>query len=496
MRTACSNNINNNLIIPKSFGLISGYIPITDKDNLFYLLVRSKNTKAPLVVFLNGGPGASSMTGAFVANGPYLLSKPFSHDTKFQLRQNSWSWNKLANVVYLDQPRYVGYSYGNGNYLTSLDEAGHDFIKWLQLFYQRYPQFKQRALYLTGESFAGAYIAEYSHQILEHNKIHPQDCIKLSGIFIQSGVIENNSEYSDTSPLYQLHFLCAQQMLPTSACDSTLQNSLKNTLDLCLADIAKSKHVSLDEVKIIDLYTLGNKNKKCTEYIHEITTQPKTQQYKIPNILTIPRSVRGQIVEEPVDKMEFARDSQIQHYLGYSPCLANVKLECQPSGGFPPCGFDNYKITKFFNTPEIKLWLGNKLIPPTVRWEFAKYLIPLTLIGSKRPIWPIESYYAEALQNNVRIIFAFGKDDWISNYSSAQEITNRITFKAYGKLIFSQLPAPIPSMHKFIMNNNQAVGEYKSLNNITFVQIDDAGHMIGINQPEAVYKLLFLLITK
>jgi carboxypeptidase C (cathepsin A) len=377
--------------------LVSGYIPITKRDNLFYLLAQSSKKNAPLVIFLNGGPGASSMAGAFVANGPYLLQNPFSHGSTYQLIKNPWSWNKIANVVYLDQPRYVGYSYGEGNYRTSLNSVGHDFLTWLRLFYQRYPELKNRPLYLTGESFAGAYIGEFTHQILLHNKNNSHDKIKLMGLFVQAGTIGDDQRYGlDSSPQYQLIFLCTQHMLPPSACHANQKNNLQDILNMCISSVAASKHIFPAKVKITDIHEHAEKIKNCSQYLQEIASQPKTQAYTVPSILSIPEAIRGQTIQEPIDSIEFYETSEIRRYLKYSPGPYNMQLACKPSGGFPPWCYDNNKIVNFFNDPDVKSWIGNKLIPHEIQWEFAKFLIPITLIGSKPPIWPIESYYAEA----------------------------------------------------------------------------------------------------
>lgn len=482
--------------LPEASGFISGYIPITKEDNLFYLLIKSEKNNAPLVIFLNGGPGASSMTGAFVANGPYLLKNPFSHESNYELTKNSWSWNKVANVVYLDQPRYVGYSHGNGKYLTSLNEAGRDFLTWLKLFYQRYPEFKNRPLYLTGESFAGTYIAEFTHKILQYNKKNSNK-IKLKGLFVQVGTIGDDQRYGlNSSPKYQLLFLCKQNILPASACDPTLKNNLQDILKICISHVAEDRHIPSSTVKITDIHKYAKQNKECGKYLSEITHQPKYLPYTVPNIPSLPEYIRGQTVQEPIDSLEFYETSQIRQHLKYSPGPYNMRLACKPSGGFPPWCYDNYKIIKFFNDPDIKSWIGKQLIPHDVDWEFAKFLIPISLIGPKLPIWPTESYYAEALKNNIKIVFAFGKDDWVINYISAQEIANKIAEKAFGKWIFDQLPAPLSSMHEIIIGDHQRAGEYLSFQNMTFAQINDAGHIIGMDQPEVVYKLLSSLIQK
>jgi hypothetical protein len=73
-----------------------------DKHNhrLFYWLFEkpANPNDAPLVIWLNGGPGCSSLEGLFAENGPFKVQKDLS------LELNPFSWHQVANVLYLDQP--------------------------------------------------------------------------------------------------------------------------------------------------------------------------------------------------------------------------------------------------------------------------------------------------------------------------------------------------------------------------------------------------------
>src|SRR5947208_2930200 len=93
----------------------------------------------------------------------------------------------VANVLFLESPAGVGFSYSNttSDYDKSGDQRTADdsytfLVNWLD----RFPQYKNRALFITGESYAGHYIPELAYAILERNKIATQTVINLQGIAV------------------------------------------------------------------------------------------------------------------------------------------------------------------------------------------------------------------------------------------------------------------------------------------------------------------------
>src|SRR5690242_11683696 len=73
---------------------------------LFYWLVPAEQnpSSAPVVLWLNGGPGSSSLLGMWFENGPYFLNRDMT------TYANPYSWNGNANIIYIDQPAGTGFS--------------------------------------------------------------------------------------------------------------------------------------------------------------------------------------------------------------------------------------------------------------------------------------------------------------------------------------------------------------------------------------------------
>ena len=90
-----------------AFQYYSGYLNITSNKSFHYLFFES-NTKTnltdPLVLWLNGGPGCSSLLGAFQENGPFLFN---INVTGLNRTLNQYSWNNFANVLYIESPAGV-----------------------------------------------------------------------------------------------------------------------------------------------------------------------------------------------------------------------------------------------------------------------------------------------------------------------------------------------------------------------------------------------------
>ena len=144
--------------MPLDFSMESDYINVTANDYLFYWFVSATDSAppdAPLLVWSNGGPGCSAMEGATTEGGPlWLWDAKQSGKTGFSghLTRNPFAWNSQAHLIFVDQPRYVGYSTGTGKKITSSVEAGIDLVAFLRGWYVTFPEHAHRKLILASES--------------------------------------------------------------------------------------------------------------------------------------------------------------------------------------------------------------------------------------------------------------------------------------------------------------------------------------------------------
>jgi carboxypeptidase C (cathepsin A) len=147
----------------------AGYIKLPNKqdDEYFYWFFESRKSPAtdPLVLWLTGGPGCSSIMALLVENGPCKVKEDLTTVL------NPYSWNTEANVIWLDQPSDVGFSYGAAADEDHDESNVQENIYWfLQGFLDKHPELVGRPLFITGESYGGHYIPAAAHYIWLENK--------------------------------------------------------------------------------------------------------------------------------------------------------------------------------------------------------------------------------------------------------------------------------------------------------------------------------------
>nr|GMD22487.1 serine carboxypeptidase II-2 [Ipomoea batatas]GMD87848.1 serine carboxypeptidase II-2 [Ipomoea batatas] len=225
-----------------SFEQYSGYVTVNQESGraLFYWFFEAVEdpSSKPIVLWLNGGPGCSSIAfGLGEEVGPFHVEK----DGK-TLYWNPYSWNLAANLLFVDSPVGVGYSYSNtsSDILTNGDKrTAEDSLEFLLNWFERFPQYKGREFYITGESYAGHYVPQLSQVIVKHNANVKDVVINLKGFMVGNALTD---DYHDHLGLFQFmwasglisdqtfkqaNLLCDHQSFvhPSEECDKVLDTA-------------------------------------------------------------------------------------------------------------------------------------------------------------------------------------------------------------------------------------------------------------------------------
>lgn len=185
----------------KSF---SGYVDISPGEHIFFWFFETRHgdpTQAPLTAWISGGPGSSSMRGLFQENGPCTI------DSNGDVHSNPYSWSNKSNMLYIDQPVGVGFSYSSpiqgelGREINSTVAAAPRFWKTLQGFMGAFPQYSQKEFHLATESYGGHFGPVFSDFIATQNEKNLPRACKI----YQKSLLIGNGWYS---PLvqFQAHY--------------------------------------------------------------------------------------------------------------------------------------------------------------------------------------------------------------------------------------------------------------------------------------------------
>lgn len=129
------------------------------------------------------------MMGLFQQNGPCHFP-----DGAEEPVLNDYSFNNEANMLYIDQPIGVGFSYGDGDLaaqINSTDTAIPYLYDFLQTFYSTFKEFKGRPTGIFTASYGGHYGPALAQYIQEKNKAcTKKDRISLLGLGINNGLFD------------------------------------------------------------------------------------------------------------------------------------------------------------------------------------------------------------------------------------------------------------------------------------------------------------------
>ncbi|ESQ35305.1 hypothetical protein EUTSA_v10007602mg [Eutrema salsugineum] len=170
----------------------SGYLPVKHApgSSMFYTFYEAQRpttttlADTPLLVWLQGGPGCSSMIGNFYELGPWRVVSQAT-----ELERNPGAWNRLFGLLFVDNPIGVGFSIAASkqDIPRNQRQVAEHLYEALVEFTEQNPGFEHRPVYFTGESYAGKYVPAIGYYILKEK---PNGKVNLKGLAIGNGLTD------------------------------------------------------------------------------------------------------------------------------------------------------------------------------------------------------------------------------------------------------------------------------------------------------------------
>lgn len=347
----------------------AGFLTVnkTYNSNLYFWFFPSlsQGPKDPILLWLQGGPGGSSLFGLFVENGPFGVNK----DLKLYPRK--FSWNTKYNVIYIDNPVGTGFSFTDNEkgYARNQDDVADNLHSALLQFFQLFPNLKGNDVYLTGESYAGKYIPVLASRI--YHDPSPRK-IYMRGIAIGDG-------FSDPPVMVRGY---ADFMYQTGLLDERQREVFRNATDEAIKLIEQKKWIEAD--KIFDQLLNGDISRypsyftNCTgsvDYYNFLRTK-SPDDFEYYNNFVVQADVRRSI---HVGDLPYQSGDKVEEYL-----LEDILQSVKPY------------LTEMMNYSKVLLYSGQldvivalpltEAMIETIKWKYAdEYQIAKRIVWKVRP---------------------------------------------------------------------------------------------------------------
>ena len=434
----------------------SGYVDVGENEHLFFWFFETRTgdpEKAPLSVWINGGPGSTSMFGLWQELGPCGVNH------KGEVYSNPYSWTNASNMIFIDEPVTVGFSYSvpiHGLYnettgevtpltkatcpqntdedcgtwsapqekytANSTDNAAPNFWKALQGFMGVFPQYSRESFSFTTESYGGHYAPVFNEYFETQNakNIPGAHKINLKTVTIGNGwydpLIQYQAYYNYTvSPGNPYHF--------------------------------KPFNASFEKLMFDNLYGKGN----CTDGIRHCAATGDN------DICSKADDFCANNVEELLDDPSINRDEY------------DIR-ELQPDP-FPYGYFEDY-----LNTEKVQKAIGAFVnfsdFSGTTADAFGK------TGDDGREVMSIEDV-GKLLEQNVTVLMYAGDADYNCNYLGGQVVASLVDAPGFDKAGYENLSTPDAVVH----------GQVKQADTFSFARIYYSGHEVPFYQPVAALAL-------
>ncbi|XP_073942163.1 venom serine carboxypeptidase-like [Choristoneura fumiferana] len=208
---------NDSLVTPSLFLNVtsySGFLTVNEtyNSNLFfwYFPVAEKPVnETPWIIWLQGGPGASSLAGLFDEIGPFQ----YENGT---LKPRASSWGNIYSLLFIDNPVGSGFSYTNSKdgFVKNVDTCASHLYSAVQQFLTIFPELRPAPLYVAGESYAGRYVPAFGFKIHQEQP-KGNNTVNFKGVMMGNPIIDRIDMANLSSVYYHWGLIDSQGLLAT-----------------------------------------------------------------------------------------------------------------------------------------------------------------------------------------------------------------------------------------------------------------------------------------
>lgn len=419
-----------------NFNQFSGYLNIPDTQKfIHYWLVESESNPEtdPIVFWTNGGPGCSGLIGFMTEQGP------FRPDAEGNLDENPYAWNKIANMIFLEQPVGVGFSYSDNNddYRIGDDQAAKDNLGTILAFLDRFPHFNHTDLYITSESYGGHYLPTLANEIINYNDAqeYVQHRLNFQGFAVGNPYTDYYSGIGAEMETYW-----GKQLLPKPLWDKYLENN-------CTDPVQQLNSTTCSLLMLNFMGKIGNLNPYALDYPVCLSSQQMTMR-------------------------EFLKDeNENSNSIKYEPC-------------------EGMYATAYLNNMDVQEALHVHLVG-NIEWEECSRTTKYNLADK---MLPMEKYYTTILNSethpDLRVLVYSGDDDSVCGTIGTQRWIYKLGFpttKLWDTWYNSE-----GQTAGFITNFKTPFGK---ASRFSFITVHDAGHEVPTYKPKDALELFEMYIN-
>ncbi|KAI3520691.1 hypothetical protein L1887_10141 [Cichorium endivia] len=179
---------------PLPFHLETGYVGVDVNEDvqLFYYFIHSESNpkEDPLLLWLTGGPGCSSISGLLLQIGPIEFAAVPYNGSLPTLIPRLFSWTKMTNIIFLDIPIGTGFSYAKSTrsiHSTDIQYFDHAY-EFMRKWFKSNPEFASNPFYVAGDSYSGIPVPVITQLISNGNEAGTKPHINLKGYILGNPV--------------------------------------------------------------------------------------------------------------------------------------------------------------------------------------------------------------------------------------------------------------------------------------------------------------------